>query len=86
MGYYVNILQKGQIYELDGQKLQYIEEIDKWHYFYICKMDEWTFDYEPTTEKRFYRLKDLAYLKRVDNGKASFGLRQIGRDKAFPRN
>ena len=86
MGYYLNILKPGQIYELDGIKLQFIEKIDKWYYFYICKLNELTFNYEPTKEKRFYKLKDLAYLKRVDNGKEGFNLRQIGKDKVFPRN
>lgn len=85
MGYYINVLMPGKMYELDGQRLQYIEKVDKWYYFYLCKMDELTLDYVPTNEKRFYRLKDLTYLKRVENGKASVCLRQIGKDKVYKR-
>jgi hypothetical protein len=86
MGYYLNVLQEGQIYELDGQRLQFIEKVGEWFYFYVCKMDEWTFNYEPTNEKVFYSSKELAYIKRVRDFQTGAGLRKIGKDKVFPRN
>lgn len=85
MGYYINVLQKGQMYELEGQKLQFIEKVDKWFYFYTCKMDERTFNYEPTNEKVFFTSKELTYIKRVQDQPIRDGLHRIGREKVFPR-
>lgn len=85
MGYYLNVLQQGKMYELDGQKLQFIEKVGNWYYFYICKMDEWTFEYEPTDEKTFFTIDQMNYIKRIQAETKNIGLRKIGKDKVFPR-
>ena len=85
MGYYLNVLQQGKMYELDGQKLQFIEKVGSWYYFYICKMDEWTFEYEPTDEKTFFTIDQMNYIKRIQAETKNIGLRKIGKDKVFPR-
>lgn len=84
MGYYLSVLKKGQVYELDGQKIQFVEKVGKWFYFYVCKMNEWSFKYEPTDEKISFTLEQINYIKRTYQ-KPNNGLRMIGRDKVFPR-
>lgn len=84
MGYYLSVLKKGQVYELDGQKIQFVEKVGKWFYFYACKMNEWNFKYEPTDEKISFTLQQINYIKRAYQTYNN-GLRKIGRDKVFPR-
>lgn len=86
MGYYLNVLQQGQMYELDGQRLQFIEKVGKSFYFYTCKMDEWTFNYEPTTEQVAFTSDEMNFIRRVQDEPIKHGLRRIGREKVFPRN
>ena len=85
MGYYLNVLQQGEMYELNGQKLQFIERNGTHYYFFVCKMGEWTFRYEPTNEKVLFTSKELNYIKRFGTGNTNFGLKVAGKDKVFPR-
>lgn len=86
MGYYLNVLQKGQMYNLGGQRLQFIEKAGKLFCFYICKMDEWTFTYEPTEEQVLFTSEEINFIRRVQDEPIKYGLRKIGKDKVFPRN
>ena len=85
MGYFLNVLREGQMYQLDGQKLQFIEKFGQFYYFYICKYDEWKLQYEPTEERVPFTRKEIEYIKRVQGEPRQVGLRKIGRDKVFPR-
>ena len=85
MGYYLNVLQKGQMYELDGQKLEFIEKYGSRFYFYVCKMDEWSFKYIKTNEKKSFEHKEINFIKRFQDEPQKIGLRKVGRDKVFPR-
>jgi hypothetical protein len=85
MGYYINTLQEGCEYELDGRHLQFMQKLDNQYYFYVCEYDEWSFRYIPTAVIASYSIKELAYIKRVQDQPIRFGLRRIGRDKVFPR-
>lgn len=73
------------MYELDGQKLQFIEKFANRYYFHICKMDEWSFKYLPTGETTSFNIKEINYIKRFENGTKRFGLKRIGKEKVFPR-
>jgi hypothetical protein len=86
MGYYLNTLQKGKMYELDGQKLQFIGKFGTRYYFYKCKMDEWSFEYEPTTQKASFTNEEMTYIKRIQENSTVGVLRKIGKDKVFPKN
>ena len=85
MGYYINILIQGEMYELDGQKLLFIEKKDKRYYFYLCKKEDWGFDYFPTEEKLDFTIKEIHYIKRVQDLHSFCGLQSIGKEKVFPR-
>lgn len=86
MGYYLNVLRKGQMYELDGQKLQFTEKVGKRFYFYSCKMNDWLFRYEPTNDKISFTSEEINFIRRVQDEPIKSGLRKIGREKVFPRN
>ncbi len=86
MGYYLNCLQQGKMYELDGQKLQFIEKVGGSFYFYVCKVDDWTFNYTPTEETVSLSVKEMTYIKRFDQEPTQVRLRKIGKDKVFPRS
>jgi hypothetical protein len=85
MGYYLNVLQEGCQYELDGQRLQFIQKLDKQYYFYICEYDEWSFKHIPTAVIMSFSIKELAYIKRVQEFSSNVKLRRIGKDKVFNR-
>lgn len=85
MGYFINILQEGCEYELDGHHLQFIQKLDNHYYFYICEYDEWSFKYIPTAVIASYSIKELNYIKRVQDQPIRFGLRRIGKEKVFQR-
>ena len=85
MGYYINTLQEGCEYELDGRHLQFMQKLDNLYYFYVCEYDEWSFRHIPTAVIACYTIKELTYIKRVQDQPIRVGLRRIGRDKVFPR-
>lgn len=85
MGYYINILQKNQLYELDGQKLRFIEKDGKRFYFHICEKDEWSFVYQPTGEIVSFLSNEINFIKRVQDEPNKGGLHKIGRERVFPR-
>ena len=74
------------MYELDGQKLQFVEKDGNRYYFYICRMDEWTFRYMPTEEKTSFHIKEINFIKRFQNEHTTIGLKRMGKDKVFPKN
>lgn len=85
MGYFINTLQEGCQYELDGKHLQYMQKIDNEYYFYVCEYDEWSFKYIPTALIASYSIKELTFIKRSKDQPNIVGLRKIGKDKVFPR-
>ena len=85
MGYYINVIQKGVQYELDGVRLEFVEKGKKLYYFYLCKKDEWSFDYQRTDEMVSYTKEELNFLKRINECSARGTLKRIGKDKAFKR-
>lgn len=85
MGYYINILQEGCQYELDGKYLEFLQKLDNQYYFYICEYDEWAFRHIPTAVIASYTAKQLEYIKRVQGGQKKIRLKKIGREKVFPK-
>lgn len=85
MGYYINKFQEGCEYELDGRHLQFMQKLDDRYYFYVCEYDEWSFKYIPTALIASYSIKELTYIKRVQDAPIKVGLRRIGKDKVFNR-
>jgi hypothetical protein len=85
MGYYINILRQGQMYELEGQKLQFIERIDGRYYFHICQMDYNELKCLPTGEITSFTIQEINFIRRVNDEQKSVGLRRIGRERVFPR-
>ena len=85
MGYYINTLQEGYEYELNGQHLQFMQKLDNRYYFYVCEYDEWSFRYIPTALIASFTIKELNYIKRVQDQPIRVGLRKIGKEKVFPR-
>jgi hypothetical protein len=85
MGYFINKLQEGCQYELDGKHLQYMQKIDNEYYFYVCEYDEWSFKYIPTALIASYSIKELTFIKRSKDQPNIVGLHRIGKDKVFQR-
>lgn len=85
MGYYLSVLQEGCQYELEGNRLQFMQKLDDQYYFYVCEYDEWAFKYIPTALIASYSIKELAYIKRAKDQPNTVKLRRIGRDKVFNR-
>jgi hypothetical protein len=85
MGYFINTLQEGCEYELDGKHLQFMQKLDNRYYFYVCEYDEWSFRYIPTAMIVSYAIKELAFIKRVGESKKNIKLRRIGKEKVFPK-
>lgn len=85
MGYYINVLQEGKLYELNGLRLEYLSKRGKLFYFYIYKLNEDNFLYEKTDMVVSYSSKDLTYIKRVQECSPIGMLKRIGRDKVFAR-
>lgn len=85
MGYYINTLQEGSYYELDGRRLLFVGKQGSIFYFHVCKMDDWSFEYEPTEERVGFISKELYYIKRVQDCSPSGFLKPIGRDRVFQR-
>ena len=85
MGYYLNVLQEGAIYDLDGQKLKFIQKIDGAYYFHVCKYDEWSLNYIPTDLVASYDIKEINYIKRFQSCSPKGALKRIGKDKVFSK-
>ena len=85
MGYFINTLQEGCEYKLDGKHLQFMQKLDNRYYFYVCEYDEWSFRYIPTALIASFTIKELTYIKRVQGEPRRVGLRKIGKEKVFPR-
>lgn len=86
MGYYINVLTKGKKYDLDGQKLLFIDKVSEYFRFYKCKMDEWSFRYEPTSELVEFDRKEINFIKPFHDEQNQRCLTIIGRDKVFKRD
>ena len=86
MGYYISVLKQGQLYELDGIRLEFAQKTRGLYYFYIYKFDSSTFAYNRTDLLVSYKSKELNYLKRVQECSPKGVLKRIGRDKVFARN
>lgn len=85
MGYYVNALQEGSMYDLGGMRLEFSKKVGKLFYFYIYKLDDFGFTYEKTNSAVSYSSKELTYIKRVQECSPSGMLKRIGREKVFAR-
>ena len=59
MGYFINTLQEGCEYELEGKHLRFMQKLDNRYYFYVCEYDEWSFKYIPTALIASYSIKEL---------------------------
>lgn len=86
MGYYLNTLIEGVKYELDGQKLEFYKKSNGLYYFYRYMYDEDTFTHYKTNELVSFKIKELNYLKRVQECSANGSLKKIGRDKVWQRS
>lgn len=84
MGYYLNVLQEGAKYELNGERLVFIGKKNNLYCFYLCKYDSDSFDYVKTKTTVSYKIRELEFIKKVQE--RSVALRRIGRDKVFGRN
>ena len=85
MGYYINVLQQGVQYELDGQRLEFIQKLDGLYYFYLCKQDDWDMNYKPTELIYSYSSKEIEFIKRIQGLSPKGVLKRIGKDKVFNR-
>lgn len=85
MGYYLNTLIKGKLYELNGQRLEFSEKVGKIYYFYRYDYDENNFTYKKTNYSVAFSLKELNFLKRVQECSDFGSLKRIGRDKVWQR-
>lgn len=81
MWYFINKLQEGKKYNLNGQVIKFIEQSKKFYYFYICEYNEWSFEYEPTEELILYTEKDLVYIKKMQEPIAKGILKKITEKK-----
>ena len=86
MGYYINILQQDCQYELDGRRFVFMQKLDGLYYFYVCKYDSDLLDYKQTDEIVSFSVKELNYIKRVQQCSQNGDLKLVGRDKVFLRN
>lgn len=86
MGYYLCVLQKGEIYDLHGRKLQFVDKCNEKYFFNVCRVDEDDFRYKPTTEQVPFTKEQIFYIKRFEQEPTPSGLRLIGKEKVFPRN
>lgn len=85
MGYYISVLQKGVQYEVEGKRIEFIQKMDGFYYFYLCKKDEWDFDYKPTELVVSYTDKEIEFIKRIQGESNKGVLKRIGKDKVFNR-
>lgn len=85
MGYFLKTLIKGARYELNGQKLEFSEKVGNLYYFLRCDYDENTFKYEKTNYSVAFSIKELNFLKRVQECSEFGSLQRIGRDKVWKR-
>ena len=85
MGYYVNALQEGSMYDLGGMRLEFSTKVGKLFYFYIYKLDDFGFTYEKTNSLVSYSSKELTYIRRIQECSPQGLLRKIGKDKVFSR-
>ena len=85
MGYYINVLQKGEKYTLNGETIEFIEKQGSRFYFYLCKYDMETFRHIRTNEKVGFLLSEINYIKRFQQSTNGL-LKRIGKDKVFARN
>jgi hypothetical protein len=81
MWYFINKLQEGRRYNLNGQVLEFIEQSGEFYYFYVCKYNEWSFDYELTEEAVLYTDKELTYIKKIQEPIAKGILKKIKEKK-----
>ena len=85
MGYYINTLQEGCLYDLGGMRLEFSTKVGKLFYFYIYKLDDFGFTYEKTNSLVSYSSKELTYIRRVQECSPQGLLRKVGKDKVFSR-
>ena len=85
MGYYLNTLIEGKLYELNGQRLEFSSKVGKMYYFYKYAYDEDSFRYKKTENLVSFAFKELNYLKRVQECSDFGSLKRIGRDKVWQR-
>jgi hypothetical protein len=85
MGYYVNALQEGCLYDLGGMRLEFSKKVGKLFYFYIHKLDDFGFTYEKTNNMVSYNNKELTYIRRIQECSPKGTLKKIGKDRVFSR-
>lgn len=86
MGYFIDVLQKGTQYELDGKRMEFVEKKGRLFYFYLYEYDGITFSYNKTDYLLNYTSKEIYFIKRVQECSPKGCLRAIGRDRIFARN
>jgi hypothetical protein len=85
MGYYVNSLQKGTLYELGGMRLEFVEKNGRSFYFYIYRFNEDIYGYEKANSMISYTSKELTYIRRIQECSPKGMLKCIGRDRVFAK-
>lgn len=83
MGHYLNNLLHGELYELNGQRLEFFKKQKGLYYFYVYVYNEQIFDYEKTTTINSFSFKELNFLKRVQDKPICGLLKKIGKDKVW---
>lgn len=87
MGYYINVLQKGAIYELNGEYIKFVKKDGNLFYFYSCKrLNPFDFSFTKLNEVCIYTEREIYYIKKVNDCAKKGQLKKIGKEKVFPRN
>lgn len=85
MGYFLNTFIKGAQYELNGQRLEFFNKSNGLYYFYRHSYNEDDFSYKKINELVAFTLKELNYIKRLNDRQSKIKLQKIGNDKVFQR-
>lgn len=85
MGYFLNTFIKGAQYELSGQRLEFFNKSNGLYYFYRHSYNEDDFSYKKINELVAFTLKELNYIKRLNDRPSKIKLQKIGNDKVFQR-
>ena len=85
MGYFINKLIKGEIYEVDCTRVEFIEKCGKFFHFFAYEYDMENLEYKKTDKVIPYSLKELEYMKRVQECSQIGTLQRIGKERVFVR-
>ena len=81
----LSVLREGCQYLLDGERIEYFKKEGNLYCFYGYEYNQEELDYIPTGEILYYFEEELQYIKRVQSSQPKGVLKQMGKDKVFPK-